>query len=471
MALEEDDAFDVSIDLLERARRLCAAANEISLPVLVPPKNVRKEVVLPAPKKPTRDGERKRTESAGSTRSNSDVDASSKTTLARKPKKESVASRSLRDEREQHPEALPRLEATADLWRKQREAEKIRQAQERAKARLLKSNQHELPALKSGPDVPLSAPAEDDKPTQGVDESNSNERERQHALYEESRRRAEERVKERNRHRRRKLAEDKEDEATIPPARRQTKSTGRQKTVETSHIQNHGTCATEEEASTNPPNDNEDREKKRKQLEKKRRHETAKRLLRIQQLAADQERKEQERVESQLQAFKNMRKDMERVGQSRKSRSRHSDRGSTSVSHVQESGSREESECPPELDDFAHMSFDPSNELPDHPPASQQEVLLSIAIDSDRHQEIPVAESAAASHAPSSSGNKNRRRRLPAWKQPPVPVLPAECYVPKAVVSPGQSALVSISSESYASRYQARSGNTSSPTPGSGIFH
>lgn len=63
-----------------------------------------------------------------------------------------------------------------------------------------------------------------------------------------------------------------------------------------------------------------------------------------------------------------------------------------------------------------------------------------------------------------SSSIKGCNRKIPPWRQPPVPILPAECYAHKAtvLVSPTMSRV--NGGESYAQRYQARV-SKSSPVP------
>lgn len=73
---------------------------------------------------------------------------------------------------------------------------------------------------------------------------------------------------------------------------------------------------------------------------------------------------------------------------------------------------------------------------------------------------------------PPSSGFKNRRRKVPSWKLPPVPILPKECYSSKALLAVScfiQELLIRITDFALISRlgrpasFISASSNKSSP--------
>ncbi|TYZ63085.1 hypothetical protein PybrP1_011773 [[Pythium] brassicae (nom. inval.)] len=333
---------------------------------------------------------------------------------------------------------LPEIAPLSEEQRKLRDAEKARQAQERARARLARTYQHDQFVVER----------ESEARRQQVlrQERECAERER---LAEQSRLRAEDRV--RMKHRlfsatqltagtESKTSELCPERPVTNPAqlerfRRKTLarlqalslSSKNSSVVEMQHAN--------ERRSTEPALERDDEEESvmRATREKKLRQETAQRIRR--QRAAEEElrRNDRELLEQGLSQYKTRQKELERVA---KGLAPLPPRPALSVT-------KRANEVPSEPQD--HDGTD-SDDVGDCEPSTRV-VLLS-----EGREGIDALCAASAA--------RSGQRKLPPWKRPPVPVLPVEFYACKAVLpvsrASGELSGLTLSSSSYTEKFRSR---------------
>jgi hypothetical protein len=328
---DQDD--DLGLDLLARARLLCQAANEIALPMLQtvqqlktkssPPKDKPKAKALRPSTREEDDcsnqhpvGKVEKSKSVGRAKSRENSSKAPKQpsatlppiaapslpplpeTKKQKPIEKATTSNNKKKEIEEEEAAmpLPQIHVT-DEWRKKREAEKIRQAQERAKARVLR---------KVAPVEPLPLRLSNQQAEDASERPESSEMANldMQGQIKANRRRALERVKLRKLEladEQTRAAATKQDaigHQSISDEAAKKAELFRHRTLQRlqaakreAQTQESHECAGEEKMRVvDQGEDSEEKEKQRKRLEKQRRRETAERLKRQQQIAEEQHR-------------------------------------------------------------------------------------------------------------------------------------------------------------------------------------
>ncbi|KAG1691298.1 hypothetical protein DVH05_027161 [Phytophthora capsici] len=363
-------------ELLERARRLCLAARQLELPVLVP--------------------------GFGRVHEGLEEKAIGDETALEEDKLPLIAikhgTKSLKQD-----EDKAKLEQIEKKKHK-KEMERVKQAQERARARVARTNQleHEQ-TLREVEQQQADA-------VNAAEECAEKIRRAQ-----ESRRRANERV----RVQRREKTPDTSLLSTAPgvnPNSTKLKFFHRKTTKRVSNRKaNHSDNVDPADCSER----NEDAGVNQKLLERRLRLETAARLKRMRQFAENQNRQEQEEFEQNLQKFKNKLKEMDRVARGLGKQ--------PSIPHINDpptfheenttfrQGIKTDTRCPGPIPE--KLVLGPDSDEPNSPTRCTAliEVLSPRTAD------------------PNTRRSKSRSR-LPVWKQPPVPLQPTYCYSYKAII-------------------------------------
>ncbi|TMW55898.1 hypothetical protein Poli38472_008546 [Pythium oligandrum] len=430
--VEDATGRSVALELLERARRLCLAANELALPQL---------------QGQARDGDSK----AAKPRKPELPSSSNAPRLPILPKKKRVLSAQSNKDREQSRDALPQINVTEE-WRKQREAERVRQAQERAQARVLRiSNQFD----------PCNIPEVINLPTNITNMHSIEDEQTKQEKIRQGQARAHERVR-RTRQRYSKPDQREVCDSDTKPVtpehpekvgafKRQTLERlrrARQKELDIKKVQ-------VEPVESRPEVEFDDPDE-RKRLEKERRRETAQRLKRIQALADEQKRKEQEQFEQGLSAFKSKRQELDRVAKGL-SNHRRSNLAPVGLAQSIEEGTSIESQFPNVQEASSPSSPARGDTDKAHLSVKRENAALpwsGLTIKTDPQPTAAVSSGFHDEPAPS------RHSKLPPWKRPPVPILPTTCYSYKAIISSTPNILSSPTQTSpqgsYAQRFDSR---------------
>uniref|UniRef100_K3WHL1 Uncharacterized protein n=1 Tax=Globisporangium ultimum (strain ATCC 200006 / CBS 805.95 / DAOM BR144) TaxID=431595 RepID=K3WHL1_GLOUD len=451
--MEECGADD---DLLERARRLCLAAQAISdaFPVFtraVPQGNQTDEhtrdlktgnTVQQRPQK--QQGEKSHTEGKPQTER---VSLAAPVKRKRSLKKQN-SGLGLSNNQETLV-VLPEIKTLSEEQRKARDAEKIRHAQERARARVSRTNQFDQMEAERELEIKRQLSLQQ---AEKLDEKEK--------LLEQSRLRAEERIRVNKQAINHVTAEKAQILVPEKPAHDPAKlKRFRRKTLARlqalPHTPNNPAPIGQQREPSETPEAaferDEDHETERRQKEKKLRQETAERMRRLRAIEEAQKQKELELIEQGLQQFKDRQRELDRVakgfGCQRKLNSvpkrqtpdpMSSDNQDAVVGAqpLEDLTDEEKERITLSLKDaianeYISTIIQPDDALLAEENAEQMErpekFTPTLEISIDDHERTILAASSVASGG---------RRKLPPWKRPPVPVLPTEFYSCKAVILP-----------------------------------
>ncbi|KAE9103141.1 hypothetical protein PF007_g14509 [Phytophthora fragariae] len=403
-------------ELLERARRLCLAARELQLPVLLSGFGGRDVVQREGAdaSDEARGDQDGHNSNSGSQRHSTDKlpliappPPSSSSTAAAVPRHRKQVKQG--DDREKKVmEEARRLEE--EKKKHERESERVKQAQERARARVARTNQLEqrqsLRAAEQHQSDALSA----------ADECAEKIRRAQ-----ESRRRAKERIRMKRR--------EKTPDMTPPSSalglevRPAELKSFHRKTIKRLHASNQRVHRLDRGERQSTPERSDDIDPDQKIMERKLRQETTARLLRMTQQAENQKRQEQEEFEQGLQKYKSKLREMDRVA-----------KGLSKQPSL------------PQINEVTSVEGEEANEKTcpsptDHQDPSPVHDALMWSPNQDAESSSDSDESNKTSHPdqtdaplPQTAEICISKPRLPSWKQPPVPIQPAQCSSYKAIL-------------------------------------
>ncbi|KAG6615848.1 uncharacterized protein IUM83_12041 [Phytophthora cinnamomi] len=283
-------------ELLARARRLCLAARQLQLPVLLPGVGRSAAERQDEQEALAADDSSRELEASSSGSQSADKLPLIPTTASAVSKHRKQAK--LSDDRgKRQLEDARRLEE--ETKRHERELERVKQAQERARARVARTNQLEQQSLRTAEQQQSDALSTADECAEKIRRA------------QESRRRAKERI-------RIKLREKTPDSA--PPssapgfeAEPVKLKAFHRKTIRRLHSSNQRVHQIDRGERQSTPERSEDIDLDQKLMERKLRQETAARLRRMRQQAEHQKRQEQEEFEQGLQKYKSKLREMDRT--------------------------------------------------------------------------------------------------------------------------------------------------------------
>ncbi|ETI34741.1 hypothetical protein F441_18663 [Phytophthora nicotianae CJ01A1] len=395
MGIEGEDA--AAKELLERARRLCLAARQFELPVIL---GLRSDVIEreESERATPEDGEGDRTRPNSSKRSQRSSDeklppiyiALPTAALTKKHKK------SVNQIEDQDTKLLERARRLGEEKSKmERELKKVKQAQERAQARIARMNQIEQQQARQTAEQQQFAAWSAEECAEKIKRA------------QESRRRAKERI----RMKRQEKMPDVTPPNTTPGKLNEAKSFHKMPI---------------KRRQVGGPERNEDIDAKQQLTERKLRQETAARLRRMKQLADSQKRKSSSKVY----------KGIDRVAKALIKQPSLPDINEPTLLEPQEASeerapfSTNSGRSSPVQDGLVSTTSSVNQE---REPSSNTDELNNAPSPESRPDEI------GASSPRITEANTRRtktRCKLPAWKRPPVPMQPVKCYSYKAILPP-----------------------------------
>jgi hypothetical protein len=232
----------------------------------------------------------------------------------------------------------------------------------------------------------------------------------------------------------------------------------------------------------------------RQEKEKQHRIETEKRLQKLKKLQEEQEQKEQERRQKELLNYMNRKKELDKVAKGlKKTKYIFKEAHNKHMSYDELESSpktktcltpKEENEIQisnsPEKDTIQIFNS-PENEaiiIIEEPQSEVEPIIDSIwnenitnesTIQKPSENDLPLIQEVLFSHKSTIERAKQKHRRLPPWKQPPVPIPSAQLLIPKVVVNadgspknPLRTCVTANTSESYIQKFKTRAATSSS---------
>ncbi|KAL3657354.1 hypothetical protein V7S43_017673 [Phytophthora oleae] len=405
-------------ELLERARRLCLTARQLELPVLLP--GFGKTLVELEEK------------SVSDETTPVDVEEDKLPLIALKKHRKSL----------KQPEDKAKLEQE-EKKKHERRVEMVKQAQERARARVARTSQLEQQqTLREAEQQQSEAVSAAEECAEKIRRAK------------ESRRRANKRVR----------IQRREKTLGTPPlvtapgiGPNPTKlNVFHRKTMRRVQTSSQKVIHSDKVDLVDSSERNEDADADQKLMERRLRLETAARLKRMKQLEENQKRQEQEEFEQGLQKFKRKLREMDRVAKGLRKQA------SIPLIHESSTFDTDETTCSQEIPSPVADTRCPS-------PVPEKLVLGSTNQDEDfssdsdepRNFHSPAKRPAPTGVLSPRTAEADTRRsksrpRLPAWKQPPVPLQPTQCYSYRAIIpaysrapltAPGYSTAATLISE------------------------
>ncbi|KAL4085894.1 hypothetical protein PRIC1_014519 [Phytophthora ramorum] len=387
-------------ELLQRARRLCLAAEELQLPLLL----------------------------SGYVRDATERDE----------REETVTNDQAAPENEVTDKKLPLIAAAGPIKRKKagnqsgekerklqeerkrqgRQLGKVKQAQERARARVARTNHLEQQQTLRAAEL------------QQLDALNTAEQcAEKIRRAQESRQRAKQRV-------RMKRGEKETPPSSAAPGLRTEAAkvkSFRRETIKRLQASTQQTISSDKNERQSTPERSQDVDQKL--LERKFRHETAVRLRRMKQLAESQKRQEREEFELGLQKFKSKVRELDRAAKGLRKQPSLPSLPQFNNPSFETKPAREELFTPPPSTDA------PSSTSVDGKSTWYQTQDAESSSDSDDSFDArnslsrpDPTELSSPQTAEVSTRSNRSRTKLPAWKQPPVPIQPMQCYSYKAIL-------------------------------------
>ncbi|EGZ29483.1 hypothetical protein PHYSODRAFT_344057, partial [Phytophthora sojae] len=411
-------------ELLERARRLCLAARELQLPALLPGFGVRQreqegqeEVGDSTEEARDHAGRSVNNNNTGSQRQSTEklplITASSSpaAVAAAIPRHRKQASQS-DDSREKRGLEEARRRKGEERKRHEREIERVKQAQERARARVARTNQLEQQqSLHAAEQLQSNALSAADECAEKIRRA------------QESRRRAKERIR---------MKRQEKTPDTTPPssasgleAEPVNLESFHRKTIRRLHESNQRVHRIDRDERQSTPERSEDIDPEQKLMERKLRQETAARLRRMRQQAENQKLQDQEEFEQGLQKYKNKLREMDRVAKGLSKQ--------PSLPQINEVTSFKAEHTSDGTCASSTYGQDPSPAHDTSTRSTNQDAESSSDSDGPNNVRRPDLSISDAT-SPQTAETGLRRSRLPTWKQPPVPIQPTQCYSYKAIL-------------------------------------
>ncbi|KAK1947644.1 hypothetical protein P3T76_001654 [Phytophthora citrophthora] len=395
-------------ELLERARRLCLAVRQLDLPVL-----------LPAFSKVYDEVEEKAV----------DDEEDKLPLIAVKKRKKSLKQSGKMAKLEQE-----------EKKKHEREIERVKQAQDRARARVARTNQLEhQQTLREAEQQQYDAVSAADECTEKIRKA------------QESRRRAHERIR---MQRREKTPNTTllSTEPRVRPNPTKLKDFHR-KAIRRVQVSNQKIAHSDNVDAPDSSERSEDADADQKLMERRLRFETAARLKRMRQLAENQKRQEQEAFEQGLQKFKTNLREMDRVGKGLRKQPSQIDVVSFEVGSkilainadltVQPTAfDVEETEFRQETKVTAPMGMRSPSPIPEKLVLGPTNQDLDVSSDTGEPKSAARCRASIEVLSPRTAEPDIRRSksrsRVPVWKQPPVPLQSTQCYSYKAIIPPAK---------------------------------
>ncbi|KAG3033407.1 hypothetical protein PC121_g3936 [Phytophthora cactorum] len=411
--MRSEDA--VATELLERARRLCLAVRQFELPVVLP--GLRRDGIEreESERADEAEGDSGRTRPSSSKRSQLSsmeklppITGLSTATTTKKHKKPANQKKKLLEE--------ARRLGGEEKNKKNRELEKVKQAQERARARVTRTNQMEQQQTqRTAAQRQFTSWSAEECIEKVVN-------------AQESRRRARERI----RMKRQETADiTKPNAAPVMGAELDKLKSFHRKTIRRLQASTQQAIQSSEIERADTPERRENIDADQKLMERKVRQETTARLRRMKQLVDNQKRQEQQEFDQGLQKYKSKLRELDRVA---KGLSKQAPLPETNEPTTFELEEPREEIVPPLPN--ARYPGPVQDELMS---ATDQDGESSLDSDAPNNAPSPVSHPdrigvSSPGTADSNTRHPKMRCKLPVWKRPPVPIRPMQCYSFKALL-------------------------------------